>query len=136
MTDTYSGTSLAMTLVADDGARPSPSPTCNVMIPCEPRTSIPLWLHSMQDKHDDAESRAVAVVRLSRYWQCPVHHFLLQCCGRPHADSRERSLPSVMWLQDTLTATMENILQTHKDSGGTESEQADLGSWRSNKGSQ
>ena len=33
MIDTYSGTSLAMTLVADDGARPSPSPTCNCIIP-------------------------------------------------------------------------------------------------------
>ena len=35
-----------------------------------------------------------------------------------------------------LIASMENILETHKDSGGTESEEADLGSWRSNKGSQ
>ena len=28
--DAYSGTSLAMTLVADEGAKPSPSPTCMV----------------------------------------------------------------------------------------------------------
>ena len=27
-TETYSGTSLAMTLVADEGAKPSPRPTC------------------------------------------------------------------------------------------------------------
>ena len=35
-----------------------------------------------------------------------------------------------------LIAVMEDVLETHKDSGGTESKQADLGSWRSNKGSQ